>query len=74
MRFIIEIWELGLGMAIIPHWTKWYLPIHFTREQYLDSERVTVSFLWIFHFSVAYPRKFSTKVAKQFIQNKKFSE
>ena len=69
MRIIIEIWEIGLAIALMPFWTKWYLPINVSLTKYILSGELTISFFWLLHFSVRFPySKVNTDLAKQYVR------
>lgn len=69
MRVIVEVWVFGLALAVVPFWSKWYLPVDLKLTKYITSGELTISLLWLIHFSVRFPfTKVNKEVAKDFIR------
>jgi hypothetical protein len=70
MRLILEIWVFGLAFAVTPFWSKWYLPISLQVTRYITSGELTVSLLWLIHFSVRFPfTKVNKEIAKNYVRH-----
>lgn len=74
MRIIFEIeWiRFGLALGIVPFWTRWYLPINVYLNRYFSSGELTLSILWIVHFSVRFPLPISKRVARFYLPRRGF--
>jgi hypothetical protein len=69
MRVIIEVWVFGLALAVIPFWSKWYLPAEVRVTKYISSGELTISLLWLIHFSVRFPfSSINRGVAKEYLR------
>lgn len=67
MRIIVEIARYSAVLSFILNWTKWYLPIHVWKMNYLTSREVTVSILWFIHFSIRFPTKVNPDIAQNYL-------
>ena len=56
-----------MAISVAPLFTKWYLPIHIWRNNYLTSKEHTLSLFWILHFSIRYPSKVNKAIAQQYL-------
>jgi hypothetical protein len=72
VRLIFEIWEFGLALAVTPFWTKWYLPLNIQLTKYITSGELTISLLWVIHFSIRFPFKsINIDLAKDYVRHAK---
>lgn len=69
MRVIVELGPFGLALAVIPFWSKWYLPVDIRLTKYITSGEFTISIFWLIHLSVRFPfSKLNKDIAKEFLR------
>lgn len=69
MRLIIEILRYSMALSIVVVKSKWYLPVHVWRNNYLTSKEITLSLFWLIHFSIRYPSKVNKEIAQNYLPN-----